>query len=67
MPFTIGIQTQWQREMMLWCGHESGVSIGATFETNAKKVCNHDWQLNVCHVCVHFVINTHLSNITLVL
>jgi hypothetical protein len=38
---------------MLRCGHESGVSIDATFGTNDKKVCNHDWQLNVCHVCVY--------------
>jgi hypothetical protein len=37
MPFTIGIQTQWQREMMLQCFHESGVSIGATFGTNDEK------------------------------
>jgi hypothetical protein len=38
MPFTIGIQTKWQMEMMLHHGHESGVSIGVTFETNGKKV-----------------------------
>jgi hypothetical protein len=67
MHFTIGIQTQWQREMVLRCGHESVVSIDATFQTNDKKVCNHDRQLNVCHVCVHFVITTHLNNNTLVL
>ncbi len=42
MPFTIRIQTQWQREMMLQCGHDSGFSINATFGTNDKKVCNHD-------------------------
>jgi hypothetical protein len=30
----IGIQTEWQRDMMLQQGHESGVSIDATFGTN---------------------------------
>jgi hypothetical protein len=38
MPFTIVIQTEWQKEMMLHHGHESGVSINATFGTNDKKV-----------------------------
>jgi len=38
MPFTIGIQTKWQKEMMLRHGHESGVSINVTFGTNNKKV-----------------------------
>ena len=40
MPFTIGIQTPWQKEMMLEHGHRSGISVDATFETNEKKVCN---------------------------
>jgi hypothetical protein len=38
MPFTIGIQTKWQKEMMLHHGHESGVFIDVTFGTNDKKV-----------------------------
>jgi hypothetical protein len=39
MPFTIGIQTKWQKEVMLCHGHESGVSIDVTFfGTNDKKV-----------------------------
>ncbi len=38
MPFTIDIQTKWQKEMMLCHGHESGVSIDVTFGTNDKKV-----------------------------
>jgi hypothetical protein len=38
MPFTIGIQTKWQKEMMLHHGHESGVSIDAMLKTNEKKV-----------------------------
>jgi hypothetical protein len=39
MPFTLGIQTTWQREMMGKFGHEGGVSIDATFGTNENKVC----------------------------
>jgi hypothetical protein len=60
MPFTIGIQTDWQREMMLRCGHESGISIDATFGTN-KKVCNYGGVLNVNNLCVDFVITSHLK------
>jgi hypothetical protein len=40
MPFTIGIQAQWQREVMAKYGHNGGVSIDATFGTNDKKVCS---------------------------
>ena len=38
MPFTIGIQTEWQRQMMLQHGHRSGISVNATFGTNERKV-----------------------------
>ena len=38
MPFTIGIQTQWQKKMMLQHGHRGGISVDATFGTNDKKV-----------------------------
>ena len=38
MPFTIGIQTPWQKKMMLQHGHQSGISVDATFGTNEKKV-----------------------------
>jgi D-alanyl-D-alanine dipeptidase len=38
MPFTIGIQTKWQKEMILHHGHESGASIDVTFRTNDKNV-----------------------------
>jgi hypothetical protein len=38
MPFTLGIQTPWQREMMIERGHQGGVAIDATFGTNEKKV-----------------------------
>jgi hypothetical protein len=35
MPFTIGIQTKWQKEMVCH-GHESGVFVDVMFETNNK-------------------------------
>ena len=38
MPFTLWIQTKWQKKMMLKFGHHNGVSIDATFGTNDKKV-----------------------------
>jgi hypothetical protein len=38
MPFVIGIQNQFQFEMMLEHGHESAVSLDATFGTNQPKV-----------------------------
>ena len=39
IPFTIGIQTSWQQDMMLKHGHKKAVSIDATFATNENKVC----------------------------
>ena len=42
MPFTIGIRTCWQQDMMLKHGHKKVVSIDATFATNENKViCYH--------------------------
>jgi hypothetical protein len=38
MPFVIGIQNQFQFQMMLEHGHESAVSLDATFGTNQPKV-----------------------------
>ena len=38
IPFTIGIQTSWQQDMMLKHGHKKAVSIDATFATNENKV-----------------------------
>jgi hypothetical protein len=38
MPFIMGIQTPWQREMMIEHGHQKGVVIDATFGTNEKIV-----------------------------
>ena len=40
VPFTLEIQTPWQKEMMLQFGHRSGVAIDTTFGTSAKKVHN---------------------------
>ncbi len=37
--------------MMLWYGHESGVSIDATFKINEKNVCNYGGVLNERKVC----------------
>ena len=42
IPFTIGIQTAWQQDMMLKHGHNKAVSIDATFATNENKVCVHN-------------------------
>jgi hypothetical protein len=41
MPFTLGIQTPWQREMMIERGHQGGVKVDATFGTNEKKVIHY--------------------------
>jgi hypothetical protein len=41
MPFILGIQTPWQREMMIERGHQGGVAVDATFETNEKKVIHY--------------------------
>jgi hypothetical protein len=37
MFFTLGIQTSWQREMMIEYGHQGGVVVDATFGTSEKK------------------------------
>ena len=39
MSFTIGIQNEWQREIMLRHGHYCEVAMDATFGTNEKKLC----------------------------
>ncbi len=41
IPFTLDIQTPWQREMMIEHGHQRGVAIDATFGTNEKKVIHY--------------------------
>ncbi len=40
MFFTLGIQTPWQREMMIH-GHQGDVTIDATFGTNEEKVIHY--------------------------
>ena len=37
-PFTIGIQTEWQLEMMAKFGHNNALSIDATFGTSQTRV-----------------------------
>ena len=37
-PFTIGVQTEWQLEMMAKFGHNSALSIDATIGTNQTRV-----------------------------
>jgi hypothetical protein len=39
MPFTLGIQTPWEKEVMIENGHQSGVVVDATFGTNEKRSC----------------------------
>ncbi len=41
MSFIMGIQTPWQREVMIEHGHQEGVAIDATFGTNEKKVIHY--------------------------
>ncbi len=38
-PFTLGIQTPWQLEIMQKFGHGSAISFDATFGTNQSRVC----------------------------
>jgi hypothetical protein len=41
MYFIMGIQTPWQKEMMIEHGHQRGVAIDATFGTNEKMVIHY--------------------------
>ena len=38
LPFTLGVQTKWQLEMMAKIGHNSALSINATFGTDQTRV-----------------------------
>ena len=53
IPFTIGIHTSWQTDMMLKHGHKKAVSIDATFATNENKVSArnilHTSMLRICN------------------
>lgn len=48
MSFTLGIQTKWQRDMMLRHMHMKGVAIDPTFGTNEYKVCRNDFHVSCC-------------------
>lgn len=57
-PFTLGIQTQWQVEMLIKCGHNSAISIDATFGTSETRVFHPlspitTWNL----ICIHEYLN----------
>jgi hypothetical protein len=72
MPFTLGIQTPWQKEMMLKYGHGGGISMDATFGTNVKKVgilpclmlcyvqC---YETNVKFTCTIYYLNMIVSGV----
>jgi len=49
MPFIMGIQTLWRREMIIEHGHQGGVTVDATFGTNKKKVIH--YVLHIIHAC----------------
>jgi hypothetical protein len=49
MPFTLGIQTPWQKEMMIENGHQRGVTIDAAFGANEKKVIHSTCTCDLIH------------------
>jgi hypothetical protein len=49
MLFTLGIQTPWQKEMMIELGYQGGVTIDATFETNEKKLIHSTCTCDLIH------------------
>jgi hypothetical protein len=49
MPFILGIQTLWQKEMMIEHRHQGGVTIDATFGTNEKKLIHSTCTCNLIH------------------
>ena len=40
-PFTLGLQSEWQLQMMIKFGHNSALSIDATFGTSQTRVSHH--------------------------
>ena len=60
MPFTIGIQNEWQWEVMLKHGHKGGVAVDATFGMNEKNV--HFTPLQCCLWCTMPFIMPCLSS-----
>jgi len=63
MPFTIGIQTSWQQDMMLKHGHKKAVSIDATFATNENKVCSiySPWTVKLKAVTATYIAVMHVT------
>ena len=65
IPFTIGIQTCWQQDMMLKHGHKKAVSIDATFATNENKVHSHHRPtVSMLHVMLHHSDNAMCFAVT---
>lgn len=48
MPFTLDIQTEWQKDIMSRHMHMKGVAIDPTFGTNENKVCRNDFHVAFC-------------------
>ena len=52
-PFTLGIQTSWQKAMLLRFGHGSAISVDATFGTSHTRVSGVFHNLSITYiVCV---------------
>ena len=51
-PFTLGIQSEWQLQMMIKFGHKSALSIDATFGTSQTRVSHSSLSFNniSCHL-----------------
>ena len=63
MPFTMGIQTSWQQDMMLKHGHKKAVSIDATFATNENKVCSiySPWTVKLKTITAMYIVVIHVT------
>jgi len=49
MPFILGIQTPWQKKMMIEHRHQGGVTIDVTFGTNEKKLIDSTCTCDLIH------------------
>ena len=68
-PFTLGVQTEWQLQMMIKFGHKSALSIDATFGTSQTRVSHQSMSFNknfmsfhVFHVVDCLCVSGFLSN-----
>lgn len=52
-PFTLGIQTEWQLQMMAKFGHNNALSLDATFGTSQTRVSHDSLSFSVFHVCFY--------------